>query len=178
MNAAGLSGSTVRFLVNSDDSLRLRVARAIGQMLTECGLVVEMVEVGGSKYQQTLESWDFDICLGQTRLSANMDLSAFFSTYGALSYGGVNNSAAYALCLEALANHGNYYTLHQTVMDGGLLCPVLFRSYAIYADRGLLTELSPARDNLFSYSLGRTLADALDTTPEPTEPEPTDAPEE
>jgi len=160
VNDAGLAGSSVKLLVNSDDSLRLRVARAIGDMLTECGLVVEMLELGGYRYKEALQQWNFDLCLGQTRLSANMDLSAFFHTYGELSYGGVNDSGAYALCLEALANHGNYYTLHQTVMENGLLCPVVFRSYAIYAERGLLTELSPARDNIFYYSLGRTLSDA------------------
>jgi hypothetical protein len=45
-------------------------------------------------------------------------------------------------------------------MDGGLLCPILFRSYAIYATRGLVSQLNPARDNMFYYSIGKTLADA------------------
>ena len=66
----------------------------------------------------------------------------------------------YTLCLQALENQGNYYTLHQRVMEDGYLCPILFRSYAVYASRGLLTTLQPARDNLFCYSIGRTLTDA------------------
>ena len=90
-----------------------------------------------------------------------MDLSPFFYVDGALSYGGVNDVAAYSLCLQALENHGNYYTLHQTVMENGLLCPILFRSYSIYATRGLLTGLTPARDNIFYYSLGKTMEQAL-----------------
>ena len=45
-------------------------------------------------------------------------------------------------------------------MDRGLICPILFRSYAIYATRGLVTELTPARDNMFFYSIGKTMADA------------------
>ncbi len=68
---------------------------------------------------------------------------------------------AYNLCQQALENHGNYYTLHQTVMDNGLLCPVLFRSYAVYATRGLVTDLTPARDNIFYYQLDKTMEDAL-----------------
>jgi hypothetical protein len=107
-----------------------------------------------------LKSWNYDIYLGQTRLSPNMDLSAFFATYGELSWGGVNDLGAYALSLQALENHGNYFTLHKLVMDQGLMCPVLFRSYSIYATRGLITNLTPARDNLFYYSLGKTLEDA------------------
>ena len=37
---------------------------------------------------------------------------------------------------------------------------ILFCNYAVYATRGLLTELQPARDNVFFYTLGRTDEDA------------------
>ena len=90
-----------------------------------------------------------------------MDLSAFFHARGALSYGGVDDTEAYQLCLQALENHGNYYTLHQKVMDNGLLCPVLFCSQAVYAARGAITGLSPARDNLCFYSIGMTMEKAF-----------------
>ena len=153
-------GTTVSLLVNSDDTLRLRVARAIAQMLTEGGLPTTVKEMSGKDYTYTLQAKDFDLYLGQTRLSPNMDLSAFFSSSGALSTGGVANVAAYALCQQALENHGNYYTLYQTVMNNGLLCPVVFRSYAVYANRGLITDLTPARDNVFYYSLGKTMEEA------------------
>ena len=155
----GMEGQTVVFLANSDDSLRLRVARSIAKMLRDCGLEVEMKELGGNAYIEALKNRHYDIYLGQTRLSANMDLSAFFATYGQLSWGGVNDLGAYALSLQALENHGNYFTLHKLVMDQGLLCPVLFRSYAIYATRGLISSLTPARDNVFYYAMNKTLAD-------------------
>jgi len=157
---AGMEGSSIVFLVNSDDSLRLRVARSIAQMLTDCGLVVELKALGGNQYVDALKAWNYDIYLGQTKLSPNMDLSAFFATYGELSWGGVNDVGAYAMSLQALENRGNYFTLHKLVMDQGLLCPVLFRSYAIYATRGTASQLTPARDNVFFYSLGKTLESA------------------
>ena len=171
---AGMVDAKVVFLVNSDDSLRLRLARDIKKMLEDCGLVVEMSLLGGHEYVDALKTWKFDIHLGQTRLSPNMDLSPFFDTYGELSWGGVNDVVAYSLCLQALENHGNYYTLYDTVMKNGLLCPILVRSYAVYATRGLLTELTPARDNVFYYSLGKS-TEAIKTVvenvpvPEPTE---------
>jgi len=153
----------VVFLVNTDDSLRLRVARSIAEMLRAGGLKVTMKELGGTAYTTALKARQFDIYLGQTRLSPNMDLTAFFHTYGDLSWGGVDDVAAYTLSLQALENHGNYFTLHKTVMDQGLLCPILFRSYAIYAARGVVTSIAPARDNVFFYSLGKTLDSAKGT---------------
>ena len=156
----GMEGSSVVFLVNSDDSLRLRVCRSIAKMLREGGLTVQVKELGGNAYVEAVKNRNFDLYLGQTRLSPNMDLSAFFATYGQLSWGGVNDLSAYALSLQALENHGNYFTLHKLVMDQGLLCPILFRSYSIYTVRGLISSLTPARDNLFYYSMGRSFEDA------------------
>ena len=157
---AGLEGSTVVFLVNKDDSLRLRAARSIAQMLTDGGLQVQMKEVKDSEFLNAVKGRNYDLYLGQTRLSPNMDLSEFFATYGSLSWGGVNDLAAYTLSLQALENHGNYFSLHKTVMDNGLICPVLFRTYAIYGTRGVASRLTPARENIFYYSLGKSLADA------------------
>ncbi|MBE6943451.1 MAG: ABC transporter substrate-binding protein [Ruminococcaceae bacterium] len=155
VTAAGKEGSTVVLLVNSDDSLRLRAARAVADMLRNGGLQVEMKELGGSAYENAIKRREFDIYLGKTRLSPNMDLSAFFYTWGELSYGGLDDVAAYTLCLDALADEGNYYNLHRTVMDQGLLCPVLFCNYAVYTNRGVFENLSPARDNVFCYSIGK-----------------------
>lgn len=157
VNSAGMQDKSVVLLVNSDDSLRVRVARDIGKMLSDCGLAVQMKELGTSDYTKALRNREFDIYLGQTKLSANMDLSAFFASDGALSYGKINDVAMHTLCLEALANHGNYYTLHQRVMEDGRLVPILFRSYAVYATRGLVTGLTPARDSVFYYSQGKTM---------------------
>ncbi len=157
VTASGKQGSTIVLLVNSDDSLRLRAARAIRDMLTAGGFVVEMKELGGSAYENSIKKREFDLYLGKTRLSPNMDLSAFFYTWGELSYGGLDDLAAYTLCLEALADEGNYYNLHRTVMEQGLLCPVLFCNYTVYTTRGLFSDLSPARDNVFCYSIGKTM---------------------
>lgn len=147
---------TVVLLVNSKDSVRTRTARSIAAMLTDTGLKTVTSELSGNDYRTALEEGTFDLHLGQTRLSPNMDLSAFFEEKGALAYGGLEDPILHSLCLEALANIGNYYTLYQRILEEGLLCPVLFRSCAVFAQRGAFPELEPSRDNLFFYHLGVT----------------------
>lgn len=161
LESSGITDREVTLLVNKDDSLRLRVARAIGEMLEECGLEVTMKEVDTAEYKECLLYRTFDLYVGQTKLSPNMDLSPFFYTWGELSNGAMNDSGLYTLCLQALANSGNYSNLHRQVMEDGRLCPVLFCGYSVYATRGLLTDLTPSRDNVFYYSLGKTMKDAL-----------------
>ena len=152
-----LTGATVRILVNTADTLRLKIAREIGTMLEASGLLVEMMEHTGSDYFYYLGTGEFDIYVSQTRLSANMDLTAFFSENGSLRYGGLTDETFRVLCRDALANRGNYLNLHQKIMEDGRLCPVLFQTYSIHATRGLLTGLSPSRDNVFYYDLGKTM---------------------
>jgi hypothetical protein len=151
----------VILLVNSGDPVRVRAARAIAAQLNGFGLKVTTSELSGDAYRKALEEDAFDLHLGQTKLAANMDLSQFFQKDGSLAYGGLENSILYALCLEALANEGNYYTLYQKLLEDGQLCPILFRSYAIYIQRGSFPELQPARDNLFFYHLGKTVEESL-----------------
>ena len=86
-----------------------------------------------------------------------MDLSAFFASKGSLSFGGIANASMLTACWDALANSGNYYTLHQKVMEDGCLVPLLFRSYAVYSQRGMFDSLAPARDNIFFYTIGKTM---------------------
>lgn len=145
---------SIVFLVNKDDGVRLRVARTIAAGLEECGLKITMSELATDDYVAALEKGEFDLYLGQTKLSANMDLSAFFGKEGVLNFGKMADSVIYALCQEALANSGNYYTLYKQILEDGMLCPLLFRSNAIFAQRGSFTDLHASRDNVFYYDFG------------------------
>lgn len=158
---SNLDGKELIMIVNGKDSYRLRVANAIVSMFADAGVKVTIKTYSGNSYTKALSGDEYDMYLGQTILSPNMDLSHFFSASGNLNYGGIDDITVYTLCQQALENHGNYYTLHQAVMEQGLICPILFRSYAIYATRGLLTELTPARDNVFYYSIGKTMEEAF-----------------
>ena len=157
--ASGLAGREVTLLVNKDDLLRMQAGRAIANMLTEGGLTVVMSELDTNGYRKALRYGNYDLYLGQTKLSPNMDLTTFFSNEGAIHYGGINDVTLNALCQEALANRGNYYNLHQQSANDGRITAIAFLNYAVYADRGLITEMIPARDNIFYYDLGKTLED-------------------
>ena len=161
VTAAGATGSTVRILVNSADNRRVRIARSLGAMMAAGGLVPEIVEYTGNDYTYTLAIRNYDLHLGETRLSPNMDLSPFFSGGGSLNYGNMGNPRLAALCLDALANKGNFYNLLKDVAADGRLVPIIFGSYTVYGERGVATNLRPARDNLFFYQLGVTMAQAL-----------------
>ena len=154
----------LELLVNSDDSARLRTARYIAKALTEYGLPCKTKEYGGSTYADVLKANNWDIYLGQTRLPPNMDLSEFFRLWGSLSWGGLPVESLLELCKDTLENSGTQYNMLETIANDGRIIPILFGYHAVYAERGLFENLSPARDNAFFYTMGKTMQNSqIDT---------------
>lgn len=147
----------MKLLVNSDDSARTRIARNIAEALTELGLPTTTLECSGVTFQNAMKAANYDIYLGMTKLSANMDLTEFFADWGEMSWGQLNHETLYTMCLNALENKGNYYNLYQKLAEDGRIIPLMFGHYNVYVQRGLIPNLSPSRDNVFYYSLGRTM---------------------
>lgn len=148
----------LRILVNSDDSARTRIARQLAENLTEMGLPATTLECSGSTYKNVIYAQNFDVYLGLTRLSANFDLTEYFRPYGEMGKGGLAHETLYNMSLNALENSGNYYNLYTKLAEDGRIIPVMFGYYAVYAQRGLMPDLAPSRDNVFYYSLGKTMA--------------------
>lgn len=155
----GLEGKNIVLLVNKADGRRVKAAQAVGEMLRACSLKVTVRALGGDDYVEALVDGSYDLHLGQTMLSPNMDLSAFFRKGGTLDYCGMNNEDVYALCQDALASSGNYTALHRAVMEDGMLCPVAFLSYGVYIQPGLIADFAPARDCIFYYNLEKSMDD-------------------
>lgn len=160
MAEAALEAPAITVLVNKADSRRVKVASGIGKMLESFGFTVTVSALSGNDYTKALKNGKFDLHLGQTRLSPNMDLTPFFDPNGTLSYGGLADTVGYTLAQGALENDGNYGPLYRRILGEGMLIPLLFRSYAIYVQRGLFEDLTPARDHIFYYDLGRDLSSA------------------
>lgn len=149
---------SLRLLVNNDDSARLRIARALAETLTDFGLPTETLEYTSSTYESVLNSKNYDIFLGVTRLSANYDLSEVYKSWGSIgSTGGMANETLLNMTQLALEDEGTYYNLLKMVADDGRVIPIFFGYYAVYAKRGVLSDLTPARDNVFLYTLGKTM---------------------
>lgn len=171
LRETGLRGVSTELLVCSDNPVRVTAAELIAKQLTDCGLNVEVRALSGERYLRALNNRDFDFYLGEVRLSPNFDLSCFFDSEGALTFGYMQDADQQRLCLAALENSGNYYDLFESVMDDGQLCPLLFRTYAVYATRGMMSGLLPGVDNVFHTANSRQLSTARVDWPEeePTE---------
>lgn len=141
--AVPLSGTLI---VNASSSQRVETANRIADGLNAQGFDLKVSALDPDAFQTALTYGNYDLYYAEARLSPNFDLGPFFREYGSLNYGGIDSGTMVALCASMLENSGNAYDLHKRVMDRGLLCPVLFKSYAVYTTRGAASSLDPAVD--------------------------------
>ncbi len=161
LNAASISeGYVATLIVSASDPARVELARRIAETFTEAGLSMEAQALDHDSYRYRLNAGQFDLFIGEVRLSGNFDLTEFFKAYGSLGFGGIRSPGMEQLCYDALENSGNCYDLYRGVMENAYFCPLLFRSNAVIANRGVIGSLQPAVDFVFHRSGGRSLADA------------------
>lgn len=140
-------------LVCGDSEQRVSAAQAVADGLNGLGFSITLRTLDYADYTAALRSGSYDLYYGETRLSPDFDLSPFFSADGSLSYGSLADGEAANLCLRARENEGNAYDLYACVLEQGLLAPVLFKTYAIYADRGSVPDLQPCLDGIFTIPI-------------------------
>ena len=171
---SGLGYKPMTLLVNSDDAIRLEAAKLVVRSLSDSGMNVQLDPRPYAEYRAALRNSEFDLYLGEVKLSPNFDLSTFFRYNGSLDYAGMVSSEFNSLVTMALENSGNYYDLFRAVMNDGRLCPLLFRTYAVYTTRGTTPELNPGIDSVFLSPNTRSLEEAWTQWVEPVIPEPTE----
>lgn len=82
-------GNRLRFtlLVNSEKPSRVSAAEKISQQLKEVGIEITVVKKGYSDYLSCLQNGNFQLYLGEIRLTANMDLSSLLLPEGSAAFG-------------------------------------------------------------------------------------------
>ena len=133
-------------IVNAASNQRVATANRIAEALNAVGFSITVEPLEEDAYQSALKYQNFDLYYGEIRMSNNFDMGSFFRDYGSANYGGSASATGVGYSCDMLENSGNAYDLHKWVMDKGWLCPVLFKSYAVYTTRGAAGGLNPAVD--------------------------------
>ena len=99
-SGADLNKNTVRLIVNRENASRTAAATVIETALEAVGFTVDVRQLSYSDYTQALEKGQYELYLGETKLSDDMCLYPFFQKDGTLHYGINENGAsakAYAI---------------------------------------------------------------------------------
>lgn len=96
---------TLAIVVNSENTFRVAVANHLAGELAKLGIDAEVNKLTWENYLTALEKGNFDVYLGQVKLTADFDLTALLT--GELNYGGFRGSEAAELLARFRASAGS-----------------------------------------------------------------------
>ena len=135
-------------LVNEESKKRKECAELIKSTLDTLGIDVTLSVLPYEEYITALNEGNYDIYIGEVRLSPDMNLSCFFSENGETSYGIDSQSTVAASYRDFRAGTADVTTFSQVYFASKPFTPVCFRDGMTYFSReftyeGIITEYEP-----------------------------------
>ena len=153
LEAAGVTAARPRsltLLVNEENTFRCAVAESLCAQLTTAALTVTVRELPWGEYAAALEAGDFDLYLGEVRLTADWDAGALLDADGALIYGGFVSEQLSArndaLLLGGNASAARYA---EGFAEETPFAPLLFKSKTVLTPSGLVDGMTPTASDPF-----------------------------
>ncbi len=143
-------GVTLEMVVNSENAVRLNAAKLIAQQLRDCGFTVNLSVLDYDSYLIRLDSGLWDLYIGEVKLTADMDLSLFFSAEGQANYGIDSAGAGAQAWREWRAGTVNTSTFEQVFLQDQPFVPLCFRSGVLYCAKELQIEGEVNENDLYA----------------------------
>lgn len=138
-------------LVNEESSFRRSVAEHLCRRLSVGALTVTLKAVPWEDYLNALKSGDFDLYLGEARLTADWNAAALIGTLGSLNYGGYADAEMDRLLAAFLAdeNESTAQAYFRHFAISAPIAPICFKSVSTQIPAGLAEGLTPTAQNPF-----------------------------
>ena len=141
---------SLTLLVNEENAFKRAVAESLCAQLTTAALTVTVRELPWEDYVAALQGGDFDLYLGEVRLTADWDVSALLDAGGALNYGGFASEQLSArndaLLLGGNASAARYA---EGFVEETPFAPLLFKSKTVLTPSGLVDGMTPTASDPF-----------------------------
>ena len=154
VRAKGRQTLALDFVVSSDNSDRLAVAERLAADLGSLGVSVNLRKLAWEDYLAALEKGDFDLYLGETRMTADFDLTPFLAAGGALNYGGYADGEALSLLSAFRAATGKARVsagraLYAHLAEHPPFVPLCFKRWSLLTQWGQTGGATPTQQNVF-----------------------------
>lgn len=142
------------FVAPNNNADRLAAAEHLAASLTDAGLEVELRALAWDDYLQALTAGEFDLYLGEVRLTADFDLTAFLTPGGALNYGKYSDAEALNRLNAFRAAVGQWRTeparqLYEYLAGQPPFAVICFKNWSVLTQWSRIDGLTPTQQNIF-----------------------------
>ena len=146
---------TLKLLVNSDNSFKVSVAKAIAENYRSAGIPVQVRALPWVEFREAARNREFDLCYCEARLTADWNLSPLLASWGPLNYSGWSDSRMAGLleqyvsasdrvdAMKALCTH---------LKEQAPILPICFACNTVLMQSNVVENLSPTAQEPF-YNL-------------------------
>ena len=150
----GWQNLSLRFIVNTDNTYKVSAAEYLAQGLEKLGVTVQLDKLAWEDYVAALTAGEFDLYLGEVKLTGDFDLTALIAPAGALNYGKYSDADAQTLlaAFRAAGEDGRSVAasaLYAHLAETAPITPICFKNWSVLTHWGSLTGLSPTQQNVF-----------------------------
>ncbi|MBR3640928.1 MAG: hypothetical protein IKN53_02735 [Oscillibacter sp.] len=143
---------TLRLLVSEENPFRVSAAEYLAELFTSAGIETEAVALPWQDYLSALSRGDFDLYLGEVRLTADWDLTPLLGTGGSLNYGLWSDGdcdTLLAVCRRSADRPTAFRALCAYLLRRAPILPLCFKSVSVLYDADVLGGLSPTASEPF-----------------------------
>ena len=137
-------------LVNNESEPKLKAAKLIASSLQRVGIDAKVEAVEYEEYTERLKKGEYDLYVGEIKLSPNMDLSVFFSEGGSVSYSIDTESTAAKAYSDFAAGKIDVSTFCKVFDEYKPFLPIGYRFAIAYYSRELKFEGTVNENDIFS----------------------------
>lgn len=137
-------------IVNEENEPKCKAARLIASQLKSVGIDARVDELAFDEYKSRLASGDFDLYLGEIKLTADMSLSPFFSENGGASYTIDTKSTAAKAYSDFASGKIDITTFCKVFDEYKPFLPIGYRYGIAYYSRELKYEGTVSENDIFA----------------------------
>lgn len=147
---------SLTLIVNQDNIHRQGVADFLAESLTQVGISVTVQKLPWEGYLTALKEGQFDLYLGETRLTGDFDPAPLLIPGGGLNYGRFSSPAVTSLVEAYQGAEGAARTTAAKALSAALIqqvpiAPLCFKNWSVLSQWGQLSALSATQQNLFYH---------------------------
>ena len=145
---------TIDFIVNSENTHKVRAAHAITNTLRRNGLDVTVRELTAERFMSALQRGDFDMYYGEIMIGADFNLSPLVLP-GPLNYGKTANTEYRPFLDDFLAAQSDYSVqwaakrLVDEIRSNSPIAPILYKKHVVYTPIGAISGADPSQSSVF-----------------------------
>lgn len=152
----GHSNLSLKLIVNQENSYKAAVADAIAATLNSAGVTVTVEQLTWDAYTAALAAGEYDLYLGEVRLTADFDLTVLIGPAGSLNFSRWTDAETATLLSAFRAAQGDNRStaanaLYLRLGEEMPFTPLCFKNWSILSQWGQTSGATPTQQNMFYH---------------------------